>query len=911
MIDKFYSAVVPINMFEEVLIGKRKEDGIWTTPAGGANPGESPEDCAVRECFEEAGLLVDKDRLELIKVKTAPNGKPVHCFLYRTNQTNVHTAHDPDQEVAKWKWVSAFKLPKALTRKKNVNRLETINEAFMKYYGLTKSSKITHKIQHDWIIYDFKKNNLFCLALTSDNGKDWFLLEWVNFMGLSDEKFKDMVSMGYWTMFDAAGKTKYKYIIGDHKFDISDIEKQKSIMSVMGGNPDFAKKASFDHKEKPIDYNAWMKELKSLNVKPEYEESMTKSDIVKKHHFMSFQRSGGYPGWLQKMIKNGRKLESQSEKEQLLQYVEGIRKNRPNESKMLYKKFFSADGRHTTLLGDLETAGEMVQKGTIIMDHDELVNEHKKLVDVLESPSHKDDKKEAKKQKKELKQYVEKAQGVPEGANQATFERCVQHLKDQGHGIASAHAICISSGAGMKKSGEGSRGGKVIGHTRSGKAIYGKPKSKKHDDFTAEDHQDAAKLHGESSDPRHPSWHHKLLSTTGAMKTYKQKKKAMADKRDTNKKIKDLTSKIKDKKTAIGNLNPNVRMFQKGGEGSGKRGHQTSGASVISLTDKLKGRQIDPGTQKPQLKSKAQEHLEKLKTGATLEGAKTKSGKPILLNMDHAIAQRYSSDDHKDAMNVHYDLSQKVQGFIDKHKSAGHEVPEEVSHIAKFHDKKFKEHFKRAQYESDRQDKWDAGSKDRNAQQKSKVKAHQEKGMKKAVTQMEMFESPVLDTGQYSTALRHAPNELLSKLWSGMQDFEYGDTPREIQFDKGVLSLVKVEEGLYTGYFKKVRHVLNENTNEIETMEDKEPMRIERITVPDLAHLLMAKEFYAYPMDPEEGVAEGKIQAVDYNNLNEKMAMPAASSEEVVENIVGAGVNTERLLDKKIHMLELVHKLLA
>lgn len=39
------------------------------------------------------------------------------------------------------------------------------------------------------------------------------------------------------------------------------------------------------------------------------------------------------------------------------------------------------------------------------VDKQELIDEHKKLVNVLESPSHEDDKKEAKKQKKELKEY--------------------------------------------------------------------------------------------------------------------------------------------------------------------------------------------------------------------------------------------------------------------------------------------------------------------------------------------------------------------------------------------------------------------------------------------------------------------------------------------------------------------------
>lgn len=45
----------------------------------------------------------------------------------------------------------------------------------------------------------------------------------------------------------------------------------------------------------------------------------------------------------------------------------------------------------------------------IKMDKEELVKEHKNLVKVLKSPSHKDDMKEAKKQEKELKGYEGKA----------------------------------------------------------------------------------------------------------------------------------------------------------------------------------------------------------------------------------------------------------------------------------------------------------------------------------------------------------------------------------------------------------------------------------------------------------------------------------------------------------------------
>lgn len=63
----------------------------------------------------------------------------------------------------------------------------------------------------------------------------------------------------------------------------------------------------------------------------------------------------------------------------------------------------------------------------------------------------------------------------------------------------------------LEKSGEGARGGKVIGHTKSGKPIYEKSTHKEHGDFTSADHADAAELHkklegdekGEASKKKH------------------------------------------------------------------------------------------------------------------------------------------------------------------------------------------------------------------------------------------------------------------------------------------------------------------------------------------------------------------------------------------------------------------------
>lgn len=43
----------------------------------------------------------------------------------------------------------------------------------------------------------------------------------------------------------------------------------------------------------------------------------------------------------------------------------------------------------------------------------------------------------------------------------------------------------------IEKGGEGSRGGKVIGHTKSGKAIYDSASHPEHSSFSKEDHNDA------------------------------------------------------------------------------------------------------------------------------------------------------------------------------------------------------------------------------------------------------------------------------------------------------------------------------------------------------------------------------------------------------------------------------------
>jgi len=71
----------------------------------------------------------------------------------------------------------------------------------------------------------------------------------------------------------------------------------------------------------------------------------------------------------------------------------------------------------------------------ISMDKDELVREHKHLVGVLRSPSHKDDKKEADKQAKELKEYEAKKADVStrDSSSRSLARRIIAHNRKKLH----------------------------------------------------------------------------------------------------------------------------------------------------------------------------------------------------------------------------------------------------------------------------------------------------------------------------------------------------------------------------------------------------------------------------------------------------------------------------------------------
>lgn len=74
-------STIIVNENKEILLIHRKDNNLWGLPAGSIELNESPKNAAVREVFEETGLVIETSDLQLLNVfggeeffYTYPNG---------------------------------------------------------------------------------------------------------------------------------------------------------------------------------------------------------------------------------------------------------------------------------------------------------------------------------------------------------------------------------------------------------------------------------------------------------------------------------------------------------------------------------------------------------------------------------------------------------------------------------------------------------------------------------------------------------------------------------------------------------------------------------------------------------------------------------------------------------------------
>ena len=110
--------VIISNSAGEMLLGKRKgshSSGTWSFPGGHLEYGETFEECAEREVFEETGLRISNIKLFTITndIFTKEDKHYVTIYLTAEVESGIVEVKEP-HKCSKWDWFNIWNLPKNL-----------------------------------------------------------------------------------------------------------------------------------------------------------------------------------------------------------------------------------------------------------------------------------------------------------------------------------------------------------------------------------------------------------------------------------------------------------------------------------------------------------------------------------------------------------------------------------------------------------------------------------------------------------------------------------------------------------------------------------------------------------------------------------------------------------------------------
>jgi len=131
--------VMLMNRDGEVFVGQRRDrdQEAWQMPQGGVDPGEDPQEAALRELWEETGVTRDKVEIVTRSKQALPYELPHELvpniwkgryrgqkqtwfllrFLGEDEDVNIETEHP---EFSEWRWLPADKLVRSIVPFKRV-----------------------------------------------------------------------------------------------------------------------------------------------------------------------------------------------------------------------------------------------------------------------------------------------------------------------------------------------------------------------------------------------------------------------------------------------------------------------------------------------------------------------------------------------------------------------------------------------------------------------------------------------------------------------------------------------------------------------------------------------------------------------------------------------------------------------
>lgn len=87
---KISAGIIIKNEFDEFLLGHSTGNKFYDLFKGGTEPNETLSETALRECYEESGLILEAQKIKNLGLFNYNKEKDLQIFLYEVNKRDIH-----------------------------------------------------------------------------------------------------------------------------------------------------------------------------------------------------------------------------------------------------------------------------------------------------------------------------------------------------------------------------------------------------------------------------------------------------------------------------------------------------------------------------------------------------------------------------------------------------------------------------------------------------------------------------------------------------------------------------------------------------------------------------------------------------------------------------------------------------